>query len=144
MTTGPSRQPIDWQLTIDSPDPHTLSDFWVEVLGYEHEDHHDQITGLLEAGHVTEDLTVRHHGRLAWIIGAGIRGGGRRILFTRVPEPKTIKNRVHIDLNVGREHVLDEVARIEQLGGTKVREVEEWGQFHVVMQDPEGNEFCLQ
>ncbi len=114
------------------------------MLGYELEDHHDQITGLLEAGHVSEDLTVRHHDRLSWIIGAALRGADRRILFQRVPEPKTVKNRWHIDLNVGRERVAEEVARIEGLGGVQVREVEEWGQYHVVMQDPEGNEFCVQ
>ena len=136
--------PIDWQLTIDSRDPHALSDFWADVLGYELEDHHDQITGLLEAGHVSEDLTVRHHDRLSWIIGAALRGADRRILFQRVPEPKTVKNRWHIDLNVGRDRVAEEVARIEGLGGVQVREVEEWGQYHVVMQDPEGNEFCVQ
>ena len=92
----------------------------------------------------TENLTVRHHDRLSWIIGAALRGGDRRILFQRVPEPKTVKNRWHIDLNVGRERVAEEVARIEGLGGVQVREVEEWGQYHVVMQDPEGNEFCVQ
>jgi catechol 2,3-dioxygenase-like lactoylglutathione lyase family enzyme len=141
--TQPTR-PIDWQLTIDSRDPHALSDFWAEVLGYEPEDHHDQIKELLDAGHVSLDLTVQHHGRLSWVIGTGIRGAGRRILFTRVPEPKTIKNRWHIDLNVGRDRIPDEIARIEALGGQQVREVEEWGQYHVVLQDPEGNEFCLQ
>ncbi|HEY5846726.1 MAG TPA: VOC family protein [Microlunatus sp.] len=136
--------PLDWQLTIDSRDPHTLSDFWAEVLGYELEDHHDQITELLAAGQVDETLTVRHHDRLSWVIGAALRGADRRILFTRVPEPKTVKNRWHIDLNVGRPRVAEEVARIEGLGGTQLREVEEWGQYHVVMQDPEGNEFCVQ
>ena len=136
--------PLDWQLTIDSRDPHTLSDFWAEVLGYELEDHHDQITELLAAGQVDESLTVRHHDRLSWVIGAALRGADRRILFTRVPEPKTVKNRWHIDLNVGRPRVAEEVARIEGLGGTQLREVEEWGQYHVVMQDPEGNEFCVQ
>ena len=135
---------LDWQLTIDSRDPHTLSDFWAEVLGYELEDHHDQITELLAAGQVDESLTVRHHDRLSWVIGAALRGADRRILFTRVPEPKTVKNRWHIDLNVGRPRVAEEVARIEGLGGTQLREVEEWGQYHVVMQDPEGNEFCVQ
>lgn len=135
---------IDWQLTIDSRDPHALSDFWAAALGYELEDHHDQITELLDAGHVDESLTVRHHDRLSWIIGSALRGGDRRILFTRVPEDKTVKNRVHIDLNVGRDRVAEEVARIEGLGATKVREVEEWGGFHVVMLDPEGNEFCVQ
>ncbi len=146
MTQTPTAdgQPIDWQLTIDARDPHTLSDFWADVLGYELEDHHDQVQQLLDAGHVDDSLTVRHHGRLSWIVGSALRGAGRRILFTRVPEEKSVKNRWHIDLNVGRERVPAEVARIQELGGTKIREVEEWGQFHVVMQDPEDNEFCVQ
>lgn len=142
--SSPPSKPIDWQLTIDAADPHTLSDFWAEALGYQLEDHDDQIQQLLDAGHVDESLTVRHHGRLSWIIGSALRGADRRILFTRVPEPKTIKNRWHIDLNVGREQVPAEVDRVVGLGATKVREVEEWGQFHVVLQDPEGNEFCIQ
>jgi hypothetical protein len=75
-----------------------------------------------------------------------------RILFQRVPEGKTAKNRMHIDINVGQElegdaqvaRVKEEADRLEALGATKQREATERGEFWIVMQDPEGNEFCLQ
>jgi hypothetical protein len=75
-----------------------------------------------------------------------------RILFQRVPEGKTAKNRVHLDINVGEDlggeeriaRVKEEADRIEALGATRQREATERGEFWIVMQDPEGNEFCLQ
>jgi Glyoxalase-like domain len=77
-----------------------------------------------------------------------------RLFIQRVPEPKTAKNRVHLDLGVsgGREVPLEErpprvdavVERLVGLGATKVRANDELDQYWVVMQDPEGNEFCLQ
>ena len=135
---------IEWQLTIDATNPHELSDFWAAALGYQLEDHDEQIRTLLAAGQVEESLTVRHHDRLSWITGSAIRGGGRRILFMAVPEAKTVKNRAHVDLTVGRDRVATEVERLVGLGANRVREVAEWGQYHVVMTDPEGNEFCVQ
>ena len=65
-----------------------------------------------------------------------------------------VKNRVHMDLDVGggpeapmevrRGRIDAEVERLGGLGGRVVRPVEEWGEYWVVMQDPEGNEFCVQ
>ena len=81
-------------------------------------------------------------------------GQGPRIFFQRVPEPKERKNRVHLDVNAGggrgtpederRAAVDGAVERAIGLGATKVRYVEERGERHYVMQDTEGNEFCLQ
>ena len=59
--------------------------------------------------------------------------------FTRVPEAKSAKNRLHLDLRAPGP-VQDEVARLERLGATVVRRHE----HHAVMQDPEGNEFCVE
>ena len=80
-------------------------------------------------------------------------GVGPRLYFQRVPEPKTAKNRVHLDLSVSggrgtpmeeiRTNVAAAVERAVATGATKVREVDENGEHWVVMQDPEGNEFCL-
>jgi hypothetical protein len=75
--------------------------------------------------------------------------------FQRVPEEKTVKNRVHLDLNVGggreaglgenRRRVDAEVVRLEAEGATVIKPGgEERGEYWVVMQDPEGNEFCVQ
>nr|WP_240917989.1 VOC family protein [Phycicoccus sp. HDW14] len=79
--------------------------------------------------------------------------GQPRILFQRVPEPKTGKNRVHVDLLAGggpsvplelqRERVAAEVARLEALGATRVDEHADLGVHWVTMRDPEGNEFCV-
>lgn len=78
-----------------------------------------------------------------------------RIYFRRVPESKIVKNRVHLDLNVsgGRQVPLEErrkkvdadVERVTKLGATIFRpgEVSQLDEYWVVMQDPEGNEFCL-
>jgi hypothetical protein len=82
-------------------------------------------------------------------------GRSPRIWFQAVPEPKSVKNRLHLDLIVSggrtvpidrrREIVDAEVARLEQLGATQLRVSYTDGVNHygVVMQDPEGNEFCV-
>ena len=78
----------------------------------------------------------------------------RYLLFLKVPEPKTVKNRVHLDVNVGggpavpmderRPRVDAAVERNVALGATVVEAVEELGEYRVIMKDPEGNEFCIQ
>jgi Glyoxalase-like domain len=67
----------------------------------------------------------------------------RRLLFQQVPEPKTVKNRLHLDLHAGPARRDGEVARLRELGATVLQEVKEPGTEHVVMADPEGNEFCV-
>lgn len=71
-------------------------------------------------------------------------GLGRRLLFQRVPEPKTVKNRLHLDLHAGPERRDAEVARLEKLGAKVLRKVAEPGGTWTVLSDPEGNEFCVQ
>ena len=81
-------------------------------------------------------------------------GAGPRIYFQQVPEGKTVKNRVHLDLNVGgkrgtppQEHhrrVDAEAERLAGVGASRVRAVEQRGEYWVCMLDPEGNEFDLQ
>ncbi len=65
-------------------------------------------------------------------------GSGPRLWFTRVPEPKTVKNRVHLDLFTA--DVAAEAERLVGLGARVLAEVEDW----VVLADPEGGEFCVQ
>ena len=62
-------------------------------------------------------------------------------LFARVPEPKVVKNRMHVDVAAPDREA--EVARLVELGATRVLDVDEWGYEWTVMQDPEGNEFCV-
>jgi hypothetical protein len=81
-------------------------------------------------------------------------GNGPRIYFQRVPEGKSVKNRVHLDLNVGgprsapaderRRRVDAEVDRLVKLGARQSRAIEERGEYFVNMFDPEGNEFDVQ
>ena len=62
-------------------------------------------------------------------------------MFARAPEPKTAKNRMHLDLMA--HGVEAEVARLVDLGATRVADVAEYGFTWTVMADPEGNEFCV-
>jgi hypothetical protein len=140
-----SRQPADWQLAVDARDAHTLADFWIEALGYQLEDNTGFIEDLVDKGVAPASLTHRRpDGVLSWAGLEAIRGAGRRILFHTVPEPKTVKNRWHIDVTVGKDRMHAEAERLVGLGATLVREVQEPGGHFLVMQDPEGNEFCLQ
>jgi Glyoxalase-like domain len=136
--------PTDWQLTFDAGNPHAQADFWAAALDYAVEDNSRVIEGLLESGTVPEELTTHHNGLRAWATAEAIRGGGRRLLFQTVPEPKSVKNRVHMDLNVGPDRRDVEVVRLVALGATQLRTVIEPGTHHVVLADPEGNEFCVQ
>ncbi len=67
-----------------------------------------------------------------------------RFLFLKVPEVKTAKNRMHLDLLVeGSVPRTEEVARLVDLGATHVADKDEWGHSWAVLTDPEGNEFCI-
>ncbi|MFD0343031.1 VOC family protein [Streptomyces sp. NPDC127117] len=147
---------LDWKVVIDSTDPHAQATFWGGALGYLVEDHSVLIERLLGFGAVPEDITLIAHDRRAWRDLAGVRhpddpydkesgaGLGRRLLFQRVPEAKTTKNRLHLDVHAGPERREAEVERLVGLGATVLREVAEQGGTWVVLTDPEGNEFCVQ
>jgi hypothetical protein len=137
---------IDFQVTVDARDPHALARFWAGALEYDIEDHSDFIRSLLDQGVATENDVVEVDGRLAWRTGEAIRepGGGRRVLFMSVTDPAPGKNRWHLDLNVGKERIDTEVARLTALGATEQYKVDEPGAFHTTLADPEGNLFCVQ
>lgn len=146
---------VPYKICIDCADPHRLAAFWANALGYVVEDNSTMIQSLLDAGRVTGDDVTEVDGRLAWRIAAGIRdpddpvdgfsgiGQGGRVLFQVVPEPKTVKNRVHLDLHVGSERRPEVVDRLTTLGGTVLWERDEFGSTWITMADPEGNEFCV-
>jgi hypothetical protein len=104
-------------VSFDAADTRSLAAFWAAVLGSD----------------VDEDSTADK----AFVEAAG--WGGPNIWFNRVPEAKAAKNRVHFDLRAPGP-VAAEVARLERLGATVVSRHE----HHTVMQDPEGNEFCVE
>ncbi|WP_369391270.1 VOC family protein [Streptomyces sp. CG1] len=148
--------PLHWKLVIDAADPHAQADFWAAALRYTAEDNSALVERLLSAGALPGEATVEYHGRPAFRDLIAVRhpddpydpetgtGRGRRLLFQRVPEPKTVKNRLHLDLHAGPERRAAELARLQALGAQVVREVKEPGGEWLVLTDPEGNEFCLQ
>ncbi len=138
------------QVVFDAADPPKLAAFWGEAIGYVEEDPPDGFDSW-EAWAVANDLPREDWDNYASRVDPG--GAGPRLFFQRVPEPKTAKNRVHLDLAVsgGRGTPLEErrrkvgqaVERAVAAGATKVKDYDEAGQFWTVLQDPEGNEFCL-
>ena len=93
------------QIAVDAADPHALARFWAAAVGYDVEDHHDIVAEMLERGFAGADDTVEIDGRLAWRDAAACRdprGTGPRLLFQAVPEPKTVKDRIHLDLHFPR------------------------------------------
>jgi hypothetical protein len=154
MTQTPS--PVHWKLVIDAADPQAQADFWAAALHYQAEDNDALIQRLLGIGALPREATVEYHGRLAFRDLVAVRhpddpyeedsgtGLGRRLLFQRVPEAKTVKNRIHLDLHPGQGRRAAEVERLTGLGASVLREVKEPGGEWVVMADPEGNEFCVQ
>ncbi len=139
---------VPFQVTFDCADPAGMTAFWSAALGYKLQDPppgFDSWEDWLREQGIPEE----QWNSMSAVVDPA--GEGPRLLFQRVPEPKSVKNRVHLDLNVGlprdegsRGRVLDASERLQGLGATKLRETEERGEFWIVMQDPEGNEFCLQ
>jgi hypothetical protein len=143
-------QPYTVQVVVDCAEPHPLADWWAGVLGWEVERQDpDFIRSMVDQGFATDADTTTHHGALVWASGAAIRhpeGLQRapRVLFQQVPEPKTVKNRVHLDLRSDEPASLDEKDRLLALGATEIGGGTQGPQVAwVVLQDPEGNELCL-
>ncbi len=144
--------PLRTQVVFDAADPHAQAAFWAAALHYEDEEIGAFVQGLLDGGVVPSELTTEVGGKRRWKDLASLRhpddgvdargaGTGRRILFQTVPQAKTVKNRVHLDLIVGPEAVDAEVARLEGLGATMRDEHDGPDGRWVLMTDPEGNEF---
>ena len=105
-------------VTFDCADPRRLAAFWSKATGYPIEQH-------------GEDMATLSPGE----------GNQPKLLFVKVPEPRTVKNRVHLD--VGVSDVEAEAARLIGLGATRGETHRGHGFVWAVMADPEGNEFCI-
>jgi hypothetical protein len=99
---------------------------------------------MIDQGVATDADTATHKGALVWKTGAAIvhpddppGPGRRRVYFEQVPEPKTVKNRVHLDVRVGSEQVEAEVERLKGLGGTFLYRGEQGPHWWMTMADPE-------
>ena len=151
--------PREFQVTFDAADPIALSRFWAEALHYvvqppphrpvaPGEDPFDAWAEFLEQAGVPEEQ------RDAASALVDPEGEGPRVYFQKVPEPKTAKNRVHLDLRLAfglegeqRMAALEtEAERLTALGATRLQRHEPAPPLStgfIVMADPEGNEFCL-
>ena len=134
------------QITFDAADPYVLASWWAELLGYEVENDNDIVSGLLERGVVSQDEVMRIDGLLYFkdaVAATASDGSAPRFYFQRVPEAKAGKNRVHLDVPVPPENLESEVERLTTTGASLVEYRSHPGHRWAVMQDPEGNEFCL-
>jgi hypothetical protein len=138
---------FDIQVTIDCSSPHELADWWAEALGWQVEPQDESfILRTVQAGAASEVDTTRHRGALVWKDGAAMTSpepGRPRVLFQRVPEPKTGKNRLHFDVRVGPERREAEIARLLALGATELWRGSQGPYEWATLADPEGNEFCV-
>jgi hypothetical protein len=150
---------VTWQLTIDANDPARLVRFWAPALGYEvqppPEGFDSWIAWYRSVGVPEEELEGAEEDFADRIQDP--TGQGPKIWFQIVPERKTQKNRLHLDLYpTGRDRTLpierrrqiveDKVAELVLAGATVERraaDAEVGDHYFVVMHDPEGNEFCV-
>src|SRR6476660_6194768 len=134
---------LEFQVTVDSLHPHDLADWWAEVLGWQVESQDEAfIRRMVADGMAAESDTTEHRGALVWRVGAAITSpdaGRPRVLFQLVPEAKTVKNRVHLDVRVGADRREAEVARLLQRGATELWRGAQGPFEWVTLADPEGN-----
>ncbi|MFB8026406.1 VOC family protein [Streptomyces sp. NPDC056465] len=136
------------QITFDCAEPRRVARFWCEVLGY-------VLQPPPEGFDTWEDFDRAQppgNGD-AWAVCKDPSGAGPRMYFQRVPEGKAVKNRVHLDVRVGTGLVGEErlaaleaeCARLLPLGAVRGQLLlaDEENESCLNMQDPEGNEFCL-
>ena len=141
----------DFQVTVDCAEPHVLADWWADALGWVVEpSDEDFIRRMIAQGYATADQTTTHRGVLVWKEGAAIgppadsaQVPARRVLFQLVPEPKTVKNRIHFDVRVGAENVEAELARLTAAGATFLHRGSQGPSNWITLADPWGNEFCI-
>ena len=116
------------ELAIDCADPGDLAGFWCSVLGYEVQDEDDDLVTIGPADAAS----------------AGPAGGpvAPTLTFARVPEGKTVKNRLHLDVRPAGTDQDTEVRRLLALGA-RPADVGQGEESWVVLVDPEGNEFCV-
>jgi Glyoxalase-like domain len=136
------------QIVFDCADPDKLARFWAQAIHYKMQDP--------PPGFASWEAWLKSQGipESEWDSASAVvdpEGVGSRIYFQRVPEAKTVKNRVHLDLNISggsavpgderRRRIDAEVDRLVRLGARRSRTVQERGEYFVNMFDPEGNEF---
>jgi hypothetical protein len=107
-------------LTVDAHEPSRLAEFWAAALGF-----------VIEPSDETDEVVI-----------ASPEGSAIRILFGHAPDDKVVKNRLHLDLRPRRLRS-EEVERLQSLGAIVLEGFGGPNATWTVMQDPEGNEFCV-
>ena len=135
-------------ITFYADDPPRLAQFWSEVFGYPPVEWDEPLKSeLLESGLTEEDLAARG-------VAEDPDGAGPRLFFHHASEPKSARNRLHLDISAtpghrpSREELETEKDRLVALGAEVVRLVDQdwgpWPEYYYQLRDPDGNEFCLQ
>jgi hypothetical protein len=106
-------------ITFDCADPKALAAFWAAALGMVVDDEDDEGAFVVDPA-----------------------GKSKGLFFQKVPEPKAVKDRIHLDVRPSGS-MAAEVARLKELGATEDGLVEVENSFWTIMLDPEGNEFCI-
>jgi hypothetical protein len=119
------------ELAIDCADPAGLARFWCSVLGYEVQ-HVDEEDGMVTIGSPAVPEGKERPGPVP-----------PALTFLRVPEGKTVKNRLHIDVNPTDREQDEEVRRLLDLGARHADVGQTGEESWVTLADPEGNEFCV-
>ncbi|GAA2774385.1 VOC family protein [Saccharopolyspora taberi] len=145
---------IEFQVTFDAHDPARQAEFWAAALDYQVQPPPE---GFESWDAFAEKIGIPgdRRDRLSAVVDPENRGP--RVLFQKVPEDKTVKNRVHLDVNVSRRglvpsddaaerrrRIAEHVQYLQALGAVVQREVDEPSGYCIVLKDPEGNEFCVQ
>jgi hypothetical protein len=112
------------EIVIDCAEHGAVVDFWAAALGYQRHDVNKQYVALVPRPPAEPS-----------------EPGRPPLLFQKVPEPKVVKNRVHLDFRA--DVMADEVERLRGLGAALVAERSLGDLRWTVMTDPEGNEFCV-
>ena len=107
-------------IVIDATDPRRIAEFWTEVLGWRVVEEDAEIVTIAPEGAAWPSIDV-----------------------VRVPESKTVKNRLHLDLRADGTTMADEVGRVLELGARHADVGQDPGSSWTVLADPEGNEFCI-
>lgn len=137
-----------FQITFDAHDAPRLAEFWAVALGYILQ---PPPPGFETWDDFADSIDMSAEEREAISAVVDPTGEGPRLLFLNVPEAKSAKNRVHLDVNVtdglqgdDRQAAIDaKVAELTAQGASYQATRSEWGGTWVVMLDPEGNEFCV-
>lgn len=138
-----------FQVTFDCLNVDRMATFWAVALGYIKQPPpkgHDSWEAFATAVGIPEF----EWDKMSAVVDPD--GGGPRLLFAKVPEQKTVKNRVHLDVNIGKsvppeqrhDAVQAHVEKLVEAGGERMEIIDEHGDYWVVMRDVEGNEFCVQ